>query len=63
MLQIATVLVAMANEKYIRQLNFQQKSPISDQQIWTKIYEKKNMKILLILGQIIKWTNGNQNIL
>ena len=40
-LQIATVLVTMANEKYIWWLNFQQKSPIGDQLIWTKIYEKE----------------------
>ena len=59
MLKIATVLVTMANEKYIWWLNFQQKSPIGDQPIWTKIYEKKMMKILSILGRIIKWTNGN----
>ena len=51
-LQVATILVAMAGRKYVWQLKFWYKSKINNQQIW----KGRNLKNLLMFGQIIKST-------
>ena len=51
-LQVATILVAMAGRKYVWQLKFWYKSKINNQQIW----KRRNLKNLLMFGQIIKST-------
>ena len=51
-LQVVTILVAMAGRKYVWQLKFWYKSPINNQQIW----KGRNLKNLLMFGQIIKYT-------